>query len=115
MSDIFNEHISDTPAYLSKLSESIPQSSYILTENTLMPYFSNHLHIYVAPYSSGSSNNLSEFQYIIIQNNSFWAILGGNQSLQYIVDHAMKNRSFNIIERYNAGNILVLENVKMEN
>ena len=115
MADIFNEHISGTPAYLSKLSESIPQSSYILTENTLMPYFSNHLHIYVAPYSSGSSNNLSEFQYIIIQNNSFWAILGGNQSLQYIVDHAMKNRSFNIIERYNAGNILVLENVKMEN
>ncbi len=114
IADIFKEQISGAPSYLIKLSGSIPQSSYILTENTLMPYFSNHLHIYVTPYSFGPDNNLSEFQYIIIQNNSFWAVLGGNQSLQHIVDSVLKNGSFNIIQNYNKGNILVLENVKME-
>ena len=114
MNDIFKEHISGTPAFLTGLSGSIPQSSYILTENTLMPYFSNHLHIYSTPYSPGYSKNLSEFQYIVIENNSFWARIGGNQSLQYIVNSTLENGSFNIIDRYNAGNILVLENIKME-
>ena len=114
INDIFKEHISGTPAYLTGLSESIPQSSYILTENTLMPYFSNHLHIYATPYSPGYSKNLSEFQYIVIENNSFWAKIGGNQSLQYIVNSTLKNGTFNVIDRYSAGNIVVLENVKME-
>ena len=114
MNDIFKEHISGTPAYLTGLSHSIPQSSYILTENTLMPYFSNHLHIYATPYSPGYYKNLSEFQYIVIENNSFWAKIGGNQSLQYIVNSTLNNGTFNIIDTYNPGNILVLENVKME-
>ena len=114
INDIFKEHISGTPAYLTRLSGSIPQSSYILTENTLMPYFSNHLHIYASPYSPGYSKNLSEFQYIVIENNSLWARIGGNQSLQYIVNNTLKNGTFNVIDRYSPGNIVVLENVKME-
>lgn len=114
MADIFKEHLSGTPEFLIRLSGNISQSSYILTENTLMPYFSNHIHIYAAPFTPGYQNNLSEFQYIVIQNNSFWATLGGNQSLQYIVNNALKNDTFNIVERYNSGNIFVLENVKME-
>ena len=79
-----------------------------------MPYFSNHIHIYAAPFTPSYQNNLSEFQYIVIQNNSFWATLGGNDSLQHIVSNALKNGTFNIVERYNVGNLLVLENVKME-
>jgi uncharacterized membrane protein len=114
MNDIFQEHMSGTPEYLARLSGNMPQSSYILTENTLMPYFSNHLHIYATPYTPGYYKNLSEFNYIVIENNSVWARIGGNQSLQCIVENALQNGSFNVVERYNAGNILVLENVKME-
>ena len=115
MNDIFKEHLSGTPAYLSNLSRSIPQSSYILTENTLMPYFSNHLHIYVTPWDLGYYQNISRFQYIIIQNNSFWANFGGNQSLAHIVTSSLENKSFSVIEQYKSGNILVLENVREEN
>ena len=115
MNDIFKEHLSGTPAYLSNLSGSIPQSSYILTENTLMPYFSNHLHIYATPWSPGYFQNISRFQYIVIMNNSVWAKIGGNQSLQHIVNSSLENKTFNIVEQYKRGNILVLENVMKEN
>ena len=115
MNDIFKEHLSGTPAYLSNLSGSIPQSSYILTENTLMPYFSNHLHIYATPWSPGYFQNISRFQYIVIMNNSVWAKIGGNQSLQHIVNSSLENKTFNIVGQYKKGNILVLENVMKEN
>ena len=115
MNDIFKEHLSGTPAYLSNLSGSIPQSSYILTENTLMPYFSNHLHIYATPWSPGYFQNISRFQYIVIMNNSVWAKIGGNQSLQHIVNSSLENKTFNIVGQYKRGNILVLENVMKEN
>lgn len=114
MNDIFKEKISGVPTYLTSLSGNISQSSYILTENSLMPYFSNHVHIYATPFTPGYYSNLYEFKYIIIQNNSFWAIIGGNQSLQQIVNKSLETGSFNVVDRYNAGNILVLENVKME-
>ena len=114
MADIFKYHLSGAPEFLIRLSGNISQSSYILTENTLMPYFSNHIHIYAAPFTPSYQNNLSQFQYIVIQNNSFWATLGGNDSLQHIVSNVLKNGTFNIVEKYNAANLLVLENVKME-
>ena len=112
--DIFNEHISGIPEYLDKLSDNISQSSYILTENTLMPYFSNHLHIYATPYTPGYYKNISEFQYIVIENNSVWARIGGNQSLQSIVNSVLQNGTFNVVNAYNPGHILVLENTRME-
>ena len=112
--DIYEEHVSGTPEYLDKLSGNISQSSYILTENTLMPYFSNHLHIYASPYTPDYYKNISEFKYIVIENNSLWAKIGGNHSLQFIVNNVLKNGSFNIVAKYAPGNILVLENTKME-
>ena len=111
--DIFLEHPSGAPEYLERLSGNISQSSYILTENTLMPYFSNHLHIYATPYTPDYYKNISEFKYIVIENNSIWAKIGGNQSLQCIVDSVMKNGSFTVVNRYNPENILVLENTRM--
>ena len=110
MGDIFGEHISGVPEYLDTVSNHMPQSSYILTENSLMPYFSNHLHIYASPYTPDYYKNISEFQYIVIQNNSYWARSGGNVSLQNIVNNVLENGSFSIISKYNPGNILVLEN-----
>ena len=115
MTDVFEYHMSETPKYLIQLSDNISQSSYILTENPLMPYFSNHIHIYAAPYTPGYYDNLSEFQYIVIQNNSFWATLGGNHSLQRITDKVLANGNFSIIHTYKPGNILVLQNNKMKN
>ena len=114
MTDLFEYHMSGTPEYLIQLSGNISQSSYILTENPLMPYFSNHLHIYAAPYTPGYYDNLSEFQYIVIQNNSFWATLGGNHSLQRITDKVLANGNFSIISKYRPGNILVLQNNEMK-
>ena len=113
MNDIFKEHLSGTPAYLSNLSRAIPQSSYILTENTLMPYFSNHIHIYATPWSPGYYHNISKFQYIVIENNSAWANIGGNQSLQVIVNTNIENGNFTIVSTYKSGNIMVLENRNM--
>ncbi len=114
MNDIFTEHISGAPEYLKHISNSMPQNSYILTENSLMPYFSNHLHIYVASSLPGYYNNLSKFQYIIIQNNSFWATYGGSHSLQTITDNVIANGSFTVIGTYKAEGIIELENSSME-
>ena len=111
--DIFEEHLSGVPQYLDRLSGNISQSSYILTENSLMPYFSNHLHIYASPYTPDYYKNISEFQYIVIENNSLWAKIGGNHSLQYIVNSVLKNGSFTVVNRYSPGNIMVLENTRM--
>ena len=113
MGDIFEQHLSGVPQYLDRLSGNISQSSYILTENSLMPYFSNHLHIYAPPYTPDYYKNISEFKYIIIENNSVWARIGGNHSLQYIVNSVLKNGSFTIVDRYGPGNIMVLENTRI--
>lgn len=110
MNDIYNEVPDGSAVFLINLSESLSPNSYILTENTLMPYFSNFFHIYASPYTPGYDTNISKFQYIIIQNNSFWAVLGGNHSLQNIVNTALKSGEFKLIEEYKPGNIMVLKN-----
>ena len=110
MADVFEEHVSGTSGYLIRLSGNISQSSYILTENSLMPYFSDHIHIYASPYTPDYYKNISEYQYIIIQNNSYWARSGGSVSLQSIVNKALMNGNFSIVGAYKSGNILVLEN-----
>ena len=110
MNDINKEILSGSATYLINMSGHLPKNAYILTENTLMPYFSNHLHVYVSPYTPGYYDNLSEYQYIIIQNNSFWATYGGNYSLQNIVNNGLTNGNYTIINTYIPGNIMILEN-----
>jgi uncharacterized membrane protein len=110
MNDINKEIPSGSATYLINMSGHLPKNSYILTENTLMPYFSNHLHVYVSPYTPGYYKNLSKYQYIIIQTNSFWATYGGNYSLQNIVNNGLTNGNYTIIDSYVPGNIMILEN-----
>ena len=110
MNDINKEIPSGSATYLINMSGHLPKNAYILTENTLMPYFSNHLHVYVSPYTPGYYKNLSEYQYIIIQTNSFWATYGGNYSLQNIVDNGLTNGNYTTINTYVPGNIMILEN-----
>jgi len=108
MNDIYEEIPCGSATFLINVSHNLPKNSYILTENTLMPYFSNDLHVYISPYPP-SSYNLSKFQYIIIQYNSFWATYGGSHSLQNIVNTELENGNYSIMESYQPGIILVLQ------
>ncbi len=110
MKDIYEEIPCGSSAFLINISGTLPKNSYILTENTLMPYFSNDLHIYATPWTPGYHNNLSKYQYIVIQNNSFWATYGGNYSLQNIVNNGLTNGTYITIDRYIPGNMMILEN-----
>ena len=110
MDNIYKEVPDGSAVFLINVSESLPPNSYILTENTLMPYFSNFLHIYASPYSPGYYNNVSKYQYIIIQNNSVWALQGGSHSLQNIVNTGIENGEFKLIKEYKTGNIMVYKN-----
>ncbi len=110
MNNIYKEVPDGSAVFLINVSASLPPNSYILTENTLMPYFSNFLHVYASPYSPGYYNNISRYQYIIIQNNSFWALQGGSHSLQNIVNTGLQNGDYKLIEEYKPGNIMVLKN-----
>lgn len=109
INDIYQEIPCGSATFLINMSEHLPKNSYILTENTLMPYFSNYMHVYASPYTPGYHSNISEYQYIIIQYNSPWAILGGNYSLQNIVNTELENGNYSIMENYQPGNIIVLQ------
>ena len=110
INDIFEEHLSVVPEYLTHFSNEIPQSSFILTENTLMPYFSDHLNVYASPFTPGYYNNLSRFQYIVLQNNSTWANIGGNHSLEIIMHNVLNNGTFSVIDKNSPDGIIILKN-----
>ncbi len=109
MNNIYQEIPCGGATFLINVSEHLPKNSYILTENTLMPYFSNDLHIYASPYTPGYYNNISKYQYIIIQYNSPWATVGGNYSLQNIVNRELENRSYVVMDNYKPGSIIILQ------
>ena len=110
MNDIFEQNPNGAASFLINVSHNLPKNSYILTENPLMPYFSNDINVYSTPWSPGYYNMLPEFRYIIIQNNSFWAKMGGNQSLQSIVNNNLASGNYTIIGTYVPAHIMVLEN-----
>jgi uncharacterized membrane protein len=110
MNDIFKENPDGAASFLINVSRNLPPDSYLLTENSLMPYFSNDINAYSTPWSPGYYNILPEFRYIVIQNNSSWATYGGNHSLQNIVNNGLSNGTYTIIDRYAPANIMILEN-----
>ena len=110
MNDIFKENPDGAASFLINVSRNLPKDSYILTENSLMPYFSNNINVYSTPWSPGYYNILPEFRYIIIQNNSLWATQGGNHSLQLIVNQGLTNGNYTIVDSYAPANIMILEN-----
>ena len=109
MNDIFKEVPAGAASFLINVSHNLPPDSYILTENSLMPYFSNHVNIYSTPWSPGYYNILPEFRYIVIQNNSLWAKIGGNQSLQSIVNNTSIISNYTVIDNYALAHIMVFE------
>ena len=112
MNNIFEQNSNSAASFLINVSRNLPPNSYVLTENSLMPYFSNDIHTYSAPWSPGYYNILPEFRYIVIQNNSFWAQIGGNLSLQSIVNNNSIMSNYTIIDRYIPANIMILENTR---
>ncbi len=97
-------------AFLHKESLSIPSDAYILTENTLMPYFSNHINTYSTPWSPGIYNNLSRFTYVIFQYNSFWATTTqSTPSLQTIAMNGLTNGTYHIVASLPSSEVFVLE------
>ena len=110
MNDIFEQNSGGAASFLINVSSNLPPNSYILTQNSLMPYFSNDINAYSTPWSPGYYNILPEFRYVVIQNNSFWATQGENHSLQIIVNNGLMNGNYTIINRYSPANIMILEN-----
>ena len=109
MNNIFEQHPDGAASFLTNVSHNLPPDSYILTQNTLMPYFSNDINIYSTPWSPGYYNMLPEFRYIIIQNNSLWAKIGGNQSLQSIVNNSSIISNYTVMDSYAPAHIMVFE------
>lgn len=110
MQDINSFSYGNTSFFLMKESADIPPDAYILTENTLMPYFSNHLNTYSTPWSPGIYVNLSKFTYLVFQYNSFWATTTQSiPSLQTIAMDGLSNGTYSIIASLPSAGIFVLE------
>ena len=88
----------------------IPEDSYILTQNNLMPYFSNYMNAYSTPWSPGILGNMSKFQYIVIQNSSMWAYQSSTSpSLSSIVNGVLANKTWGVYMSLPASNITILK------
>jgi uncharacterized membrane protein len=109
MNDIFGQNPDGAASFLINVSQSLPQNSYILTENSLMPYFSNDINAYSTPWSPGYYNILPEFRYLVIQNNSYWSKAGGNKSLQSIVNNSSIISNYALIDNYVPAHIMIFE------
>ena len=110
MQDINNFSMGNASAFLINEASKIPKNAFILTQNTLMPYFSNDINTYSTPWSPGIYNNLSEFTYIIFQYNSYWATTTqSTPSLQTIAINSLSNGTYSIIASLPSSGIYVLE------
>ena len=110
MQDINSFSYGNASFFLMNESAHMPSNAYILTENTLMPYFSNHLNTYSTPWSPGIYGNLSKFKYLVFQYNSFWATTSQSvPSLQTIAMDGLSNGTYSIIASLPSAGIFVLE------
>ncbi len=96
--DITGYHNSGISNFLINESKYIPKNSTILVENTLMPYFSNYRFVYVTPFSS--LPNYTQFNYIIYENNTYWANANG-PSIQNISLQLEENHQVYLYKKYN--------------
>lgn len=110
MQDINSYRIGNASTFLIHESNMIPSEAYILTENSLMPYFSNHMNTYSTPWSPGIYGNISRFTYVVLQYNSFWATTTQSvPSLQTIAMTGLANGTYIIIASLPSSGIFVLE------
>ena len=110
MQDINNFYNGNASTFLISEAKKIPENAYILTQNNLMPYFSNDINTYSTPWSPGIYNNLSKFMYLIFQYNTYWATTTQSiPSLQTIAMDGLSNGTYSIIASLPSSGIFVLE------
>ena len=100
-----------TPAlnFLLEIRRDIPTNAYILTQNNLMPYFSNYLHADSTPYSNTVEPNLGNFSYVIVQSSSSWASFS---SVGYSLDsyaNSYLQDGWKITAEYSNYSILIIQ------
>ena len=106
MSNIGELSVTNETAFLIEVRNSIPQDSYILTQNNLMPFFANFRNIYMTIYSSVPVKN-SSIDYIVYSPGSFWAN-AGNPSVSSIASKELSTHEMGIYANYQ-NVLLVLE------
>ena len=113
MQDINYFSSCNAATFLINEANKIPKNAFILTQNTLMSYFSNDINTYSTPWSPGIYSNLSKFTYIIFQYNSYWATTTqSTPSLQAIAMNGLSNGTYSIIASFPSSGIFVLEKNK---
>ena len=110
MVDVFDLHYNqEDSSFLVRAQSLIPANSYILTQNNLMPFFSDYANAYSTPWSPGISGNLSNFQYIVLQDGSYWAEVSSNVgSLQTIAHNYLDNGTFKVLQSDPSQNLYIL-------
>jgi uncharacterized membrane protein len=98
MNDISGIHMTGCTAYLIKERKNIPENSSLLVENNIMPLFSDYAHVYMTPFSP--LPNYTSFNYIIYINNTFWAVTGGNNSLEHIANYTLQDKDMSVYSEY---------------
>lgn len=97
-------------SFLFNSEKQIPQGDYILIQNNLMPFFSNYPNAYSTPWSPGISSNITNFQYIVYQNGSFWAQQPSDAgSIQNIAVHFLQNGTFVIYKSDTSLDLFILK------
>ncbi len=70
---VYDYRITLASNFLLEVRKDIPTNAFILTQNNIMPYFSNYLHADSTPYSGTIEPNLGNFSYVVVQPSSSWA------------------------------------------
>ncbi len=109
VNDISGIHITGCTSYLINESKTIPRNSTILVENNVMPFFSNYANVYMAPFSP--LPNYTSFNYIIYINNTFWAIYGGNNSMEHIANYTLHDKDMAVYSEYHNKVIILKKTV----
>lgn len=110
MSNFWDLKMTNATGFLLEARDSIPHDSYILTQNNLMPFFSNFENVYSTPGSPGINGNLSKIQFIVAELPNFWATQGGTSlSILELVNNALISDSWGIYAEYGPAGLIILE------
>ena len=110
MSNFWDLKMTNATGFLLEARDSIPHNSYILTQNNIMPFFSNYENAYSTPGSPGINDNLSKIQFIIAELPNFWATQSGTSlSILDLVNNALISDSWGIYAEYAPAGLIILE------
>ncbi len=110
MSNFWDLKMTNATGFLLEARDSIPHNSYILTQNNIMPFFSNFENAYSTPGSPGINENLSKIQFIVAELPNFWATQSGTSlSILDLVNNALISDSWGIYAEYAPAGLMILK------